>query len=68
MKIYLTEVEDKGKKYAGPNIVAENWTEAAEAAEANGLILIGEFVEVFVKQGLMHYIEEDIYNKNRILH
>jgi len=34
MKIFLTEIEEKGKKYAGPNIVAENLAEAEEAAKA----------------------------------
>ena len=37
MKIFLTEIEEKGKKYAGPNIVAENLAEAKEAAKANNL-------------------------------
>ena len=41
MKIFLTEIEEKGKKYAGPNIVAENLEEAEEAAKANNLIVVG---------------------------
>ena len=68
MKIFLTEIEEKGKKYAGPNIVAENLAEAEKAAKANNLILVGEFVEWVVGSGLMHYLEEEIHNKNRVLH
>jgi len=68
MKIFLTEMEEQGKKYAGPNIVAENLEEAEEAAKANNLIVIGEFVELMVDNGLMHYLEEDLQNKDRVLH
>ena len=68
MKIFLTEIEEKGKKYAGPNIVAENLAEAEKAAKANNLILVGEFVELVVGSGLMHYLEEERPNKNRVLH
>ena len=58
MKIYLTEVEDNGKIYAGPNILALNWEEAEKAAKYNNLILVGEFVEIVTEGGLMHYVEE----------
>ena len=68
MKIYLTEMEEHGKKYAGPNILAENLQEAEEAAEANGLILLGEFVEIVTEKGLMHYIEPEDFNKEKVLH
>tara|TARA_R100001198_G_scaffold60340_1_gene34964 strand:- start:312 stop:518 length:207 start_codon:yes stop_codon:yes gene_type:complete len=68
MKIFLTEIEEKGKKYAGPNIVAENLAEAEKAAKANNLIVVGEFVELVVGSGLMHYLEEEIHNKDRVLH
>tara|TARA_B100000214_G_scaffold368077_1_gene339072 strand:+ start:130 stop:336 length:207 start_codon:yes stop_codon:yes gene_type:complete len=68
MKIFLTEIEEEGKRYAGPNIVAENFTEAEEAAKANNLIVVGEFVELVVGSGLMHYLEEEIHNKDRVLH
>ena len=68
MKIFLTEIEEKGKKYAGPNIVAENLAEAEKAAKANNLIVVGEFVELVVGSGLMHYLEEEIRNKHRVLH
>ena len=68
MKIFLTEIEEKGKKYAGPNIVAENLAEAEKAAKANNLIVVGEFVELVVGGGLMHYLEEEIHNKDRVLH
>ena len=68
MKIFLTEIEEKGKKYAGPNIVAENLAEAEEAAKANNLVVVGEFVELVVGSGLMNYLEEEIHNKDRVLH
>tara|TARA_R100001460_G_scaffold51660_1_gene90417 strand:+ start:413 stop:619 length:207 start_codon:yes stop_codon:yes gene_type:complete len=68
MKIFLTEIEEKGKKYAGPNIVAENLAEAEEAAKANNLIVVGEFVELLVDNGLMHYLEEEVHNKDKVLH
>ncbi len=58
MKIYLTEVEDNGKIYAGPNILALNWEEAEQAAKYNNLILVGEFVEIVTQSGVMHYVEE----------
>ena len=68
MKIFLTEIEEKGEKYAGPNIVAENLAEAKEAAKANNLIVVGEFIELVVGSGLLHYLEEEIHNKDRVLH
>ena len=58
MKIFLTEMEDDGKRYAGPNILAVNWEEAEKAAKYNNLILVGEFVEIVTEGGLMHYVEE----------
>ena len=58
MKIFLTEMEDDGKRYAGPNILAVNWEEAEQAANYNNLILVGEFVEIVTEGGLMHYVEE----------
>ena len=61
-------MEEHGKKYAGPNILAENLQEAEEAAEANGLILLGEFVEIVTEKGLMHYIEQEDFNKEKVLH
>tara|TARA_R100000654_G_scaffold26289_3_gene49885 strand:+ start:129 stop:335 length:207 start_codon:yes stop_codon:yes gene_type:complete len=68
MKIYLTEMEEHGQKYAGPNILAETLQEAEEAAKANGLILLGEFVEIVTERGLMHYIEPEDFNKEKVLH
>ena len=61
-------MEEHGKKYAGPNILAENLQEAEEAAEANGLILLGEFVEIVTEKGLMHYVEPEDFNKEKMLH
>ena len=61
-------MEEHGKKYAGPNILAENLQEAEEAAEANGLILLGEFVEIVTERGLMHYVEPEDFNKEKVLH
>ena len=61
-------MEEHGQKYAGPNILAETLQEAEEAAEANGLILLGEFVEIVTERGLMHYIEPEDFNKEKVLH
>ena len=61
-------MEEHGQKYAGPNIVAENLQEAEEAAKANGLTLLGEFVEIVTEKGLMHYIEPEDFNKEKVLH
>lgn len=66
MKIFLTEMEDEGKRYAGPNILAPDWEEAEQAAKYNNLILVGEFVEIVTEGGLMHYIDET--EKTKILH
>ena len=66
MKIFLTEMEDDGKRYAGPNILAVNWEEAEQAAKYNNLILVGEFVEIVTEGGLMHYIDET--EKTKVLH
>ena len=61
-------MEEHGQKYAGPNILAETLQEAEEAAKANGLILLGEFVEIVTERGLMHYVEPEDFNKEKVLH
>lgn len=61
-------MEQHGKKFAGPNIVAETLQEAEEAAEANGLTLLGEFTEIVTEDGLMHYLEPEGYNEEKVLH
>ncbi len=61
-------MEEHGQKYAGPNILAETLQEAEEAAEANGLTLLGEFVEIVTERGLMHYIEPEDFNRGKVLH
>ncbi len=61
-------MEEHGQKYAGPNILAETLQEAEEAAEANGLTLLGEFVEIVTERGLMHYIEPEDFNREKVLH
>ena len=66
MKIFLTEVEEDGKRYAGPNILAEDWQKAEQAAKHNNLILIGEFVEIVADGELMHYIDK--VEDTRVLH
>jgi len=60
MKVFLTEVEKEGKRYAGPNIFAENWEFAEEAATLNDLILIGELQEIVVDNTVMNYLEQHI--------
>ena len=66
MKIFLTEMTKDRKTFAGPNIVAENWEEAEAAAECNNLKLLGEFKEIFVKNELMSYLDEEL--SDRVLH
>ena len=66
MKIFLTEVEEDGKRYAGPNILAEVWKKAEQAAKFNNLILVGEFVEIVTDGDLMHYVEK--FEDKRVLH
>ena len=55
-----------GETFAGPNIVAENLEEAEAAAECNNLKLLGEFKEIFVKNDLMSYLNEQL--SDRVLH
>ena len=66
MKIFLTEMTKDGKTFAGPNIVAESIEEAEDAAKSNGLILLGEFKEIFIANDLMSYLDEP--TTNRVLH
>ena len=68
MKIYLTEMDEFGKTYAGPNIVAPNLQEAEEAALVNGLTVVGEFVEIVVDEGSMHYMKNNFSLQERTLH
>lgn len=60
MKVFLTEVEKEGKRYAGPNILAETWEFAEEAATLNDLILIGELQEIVVDSTVMNSLEQNI--------
>ena len=60
MKIFLTEVEKEGIRYAGPNILAETWELAEEAALINDLILIGELKEIVADGTLIHYLEQGL--------
>ena len=66
MKIFLTEIEKEGRRYAGPNIFAETWELAQEAAQFNNLILVGEFVEIIADGDSMHYLEK--HTKPKTLH
>ena len=56
MKIFLTEVEEDGKRYAGPNILAEDWKKAEQAAKFNNLILVGEF-QVIINLSVLQSIQ-----------
>jgi len=60
MKIFLTEFEQDGKRYAGPNILAENWELAEEAAMFNNLILVGELQEIVADGTVMHYLDHGV--------
>ena len=66
MKIFLTEIEKEGRRYAGPNILAETWELAQEAAQFNNLILVGEFVEIIADGDSMNYLEK--HTKPKTLH
>ena len=63
MKIFMTEYEEQGKVYAGPNIVAKNLEAAQVAAEINNLTVVGEFSEIYVNEGLMHFYKDSLTNK-----
>ena len=47
-RIFLTEITMRGKTFAGPNIIAETFALAEEAAEQNGLVLVGELDSIVV--------------------
>ena len=63
MKIFLTEYEEQGKVYAGPSIVAKNLEAAQVAAEINNLTVVGEFSEIYVNEGLMHFYKDSLTTK-----
>ena len=63
MKIFLTEYEEQGTVYAGPNIVAKNLEAAQVAAEVNHLTVVGEFSEIYVNEGLMHFYKDSLTTK-----
>ena len=63
MKIFLTEIEKEGRRYAGPNIVAKNLEAAQVAAEINNLTVVGEFSEIYVDEGLMHFYKDSLTTK-----
>ena len=48
MKIFLTEFDAYGATFAGPNIIAETFEKADEAAAKNGLIVVGELDSIYV--------------------
>ena len=63
MKIFLTEMTKDGITHPGPNIIAEDLSQAKAAAESNNLIIVGEFKEIFTKDNLMTYFDEKLSNK-----
>lgn len=50
MKIFLTEFDAYGATFAGPNIIAETFEKADEAAAKNGLIVVGELDSIYVDE------------------
>jgi hypothetical protein len=48
MKIFLTEFDAYGTTFTGPNIIAETFEKADEAAAKNGLIIVGELDSIYV--------------------
>lgn len=63
MKVFLTELIMYGKTFAGPNIVAENMDTAIEAAEQNGLELVGELDTIVVDNSGNSYHTELSFNE-----
>jgi hypothetical protein len=50
MKIFLTDFDAYGATFAGPNIIAETFEKADEAAAKNGLIVVGELDSIYVDE------------------
>jgi hypothetical protein len=42
MKIYITEREFEGRKFAGPDVEADSWAEAEAKAQEIGFKVTGE--------------------------
>jgi hypothetical protein len=68
MKIFLTEFDAYGTKFAGPNIIAETFEKADEAAAKNGLIVVGELDSIYVDESDVAHGNYIPLEKNRVIH
>ena len=46
MYVFLTEFLYKGKLYAGPYIIAENFQEAEEKADEYKVVIVGQLADI----------------------
>ena len=56
------------KYYKVTTVPINNLQEAEEAALVNGLTVVGEFVEIVVDEGSMHYMKNNFSLQERTLH
>ena len=69
MKIFLTEIEDYGTTFAGPNIIASTYEKAEEAAAQNYLVVVGELDSIYVNDELeKEYLNTIPKKEDRIIH
>ena len=57
MKIFLTEYEHEGHLYSGVNIFAETEDKAEDIAKRNGLIIIGEILDISFRPEIKKHME-----------
>jgi len=68
MKIFLTEFDVYGATFAGPNIIAETFEKADEAAAKNGLIIVGELDSIYVDANDNAHGNVIPLKQNRVIH
>jgi len=68
MKIFLTEFDAYGATFAGPNIIAETFEKADEAAAKNGLIIVGELDSIYVDANDNAHGNVIPLKQNRVIH
>jgi len=68
MKIFLTEFDAYGATFAGPNIIAETFEKADEAAAKNGLIVVGELDSIYVDANDNTHGNVIPLKQNRVIH
>ena len=68
MKIFLTEFDAYGTTFAGPNIIAETFEKADEAAAKNGLIIVGELDSIYVDESDITHGNVIPLKQDRVIH